>query len=235
MIDHTYDFFRSTSLASNLSAPVSRMATWALSLMLVTGIVFASKVALAAPVVEAYVVEVAPPKTFAQPGQIFVSLGTESLLQGIWASGFEKTFSVQLEPVVGYFFTEHLFARLGFEMQLDQLPKAAQDVGDLRTFALGVAPGIGAAWRLHPKVTIAPTLGVGLGRVWRSVKFSGYRSTVDIQASVPFVFDFVENVSFFVAPSYKQLVFNRETFPERSRSATLGGSLGVGMGALAYW
>ena len=172
---------------------------------------------------------------FAQPQQIFVSLGTESLLQGIWASGFESTFSIELAPAVGYFFTDHFFARLGLEMQLDQLPKAAQDVGDIRTFALAVAPGVGGAWQLHPRVTVAPTISVGLGRVWRSVRFSGYRSTVDIEASAPFVFSFIDHISFFVAPSYKQLVVNRETFPDSTRNATLGGRLGVSMGALAHW
>ena len=203
--------------------------------MLTAGGTLGAKTAQAAPTAEAWVAENRPPQRFAQPRRFFTSLGTESLLQGVWAKGFEKTFSVQIEPAVGYFFTEHFFARLGFELQLDQLPKAAQDVGDLRTFALAVQPGVGGAWRLHRKVVIAPTIGVGLGRVWRSVKFSGYRSTVDIQASVPFVFDFVDHVSFFVAPSYKQLLVNRETFPESSRNATLGGSLGVSMGALAHW
>ena len=235
MIDHTYEFPRSTCFTRAALAPASRLAAWAAGLILVAGVMLGAKAALAAPTAEAWVAEAPAPQRFAQPRQIFVSLGTESLLQGMWAKGFEKTFSIQVEPAVGYFFTEHFFARLGFGMQLDQLPKAAQDVGDVRTFALGIQPGVGGAWRLHPKVTIAPTVGVGLGRVWRSLQFSGYRSTIDIQASAPFVFDFVDHVSFFVAPSYKQLVFNRETFPESSRNATLGGSLGVSMGALARW
>ena len=209
-----------------------------LGLLLVVGAFAAPSVAMAQPqaTLEASQGDTEPGRAgFAQPHQIFVSLGTESLLQSIWAGGFEKTFNIDVAPAVGYFFTEHLFARLGFEMQIDQMPKAAQDVGDLRTFALAVTPGIGGAWHVHRKIAIAPWVGVGMGRVWRSMAYSGYRSTVDIQASVPFVFDFLEHVSFFVAPSYKQLVFNQETFPESQRQASLGGRLGVSMGALAHW
>ena len=139
------------------------------------------------------------------------------------AEGSRGTFEFNLQPVVGYFFTDVIYGRLGFDI-------AYSYIDGTDDFGLGVEPGVGVSFPLAPRLALAPFVGVNF-------MYTDTNSVVklNLEVHVPVVIDITDRVAFITGLYYAQGLVNHASIGGVSANGDKIGTIGLTAGLLGYW
>ncbi len=150
-----------------------------------------------------------------------------------WSSqdGSGTKFLLNLQPVVGYFFTDVIFGRLGFDIAYGH-SNGADAIG------VGLEPGIGMSIPMAPKLAFAPWIGVNFMYVHAGATSSSVASDItklNLEVHVPVVIDITDHFALTTGIYYAQGLVNHLSSDSGSGDAPKIGTVGLTAGLLGYW
>ncbi len=148
-----------------------------------------------------------------------------------WSSqdGSGTMFNLNLQPAIGYFVTDLVYGRLGFDF-------AFRNANSTDMVGVGVEPGIGVAVPLTRRMSFAPWVSLNLmyEHASRNSQKADYVK-LDFEAHAPVVIDIIDHFSVTAGLHYTQGIVNHSSVGGSSQTLSKAGKVGLTAGLLGYW